>query len=93
MWVIFVVLSRFFKFECKIKVCKEFYMYIVFEILILKDLIWLVFLNDKMNLKDILYVYFFWLKVINMKLEFIEKLERILCKKYVMMLYDWKIFI
>lgn len=68
-------------------------MYNVFEILILKDLIWLVFLNDKMNLKDILYVYFFWLKVINMKLEFIEKLERILCKKYVMMLYDWKIFI
>lgn len=45
-----------------------------------------------MNLKDILYVYFFWLKVINMKLELIGKLKRILYKNNVMMLYDWKYF-
>lgn len=92
-WVTPAALSRLFKSECKTKVCKEFYMYNAFEISTLKDLTRSVFSNDKMNLKDTSYAYLLRSKVINMKLESIEKLERTPCKKHAMTSHDWKIFI
>lgn len=52
-----------------------------------------VFSNDKMNLEDTSYAYLLRSKVINMKLESIEKLERTPCKKHAMTSHDWKIFI
>lgn len=48
-------------------------MYNAFEISTLKDLTRSVFSNDKMNLKDTSYAYLLRSKVINMKLESIEK--------------------
>lgn len=63
-------------------------MYNAFEISTLKDLTRSVFSNDKMNLKDTSYAYLLRSKVINMKLESIEKLERTPCKKHAMTSHD-----
>lgn len=62
-------------------------MYNAFEISTLKDLT-RFFSNDKMNLKDTSYAYLLRSKVINMKLESIEKLERTPCKKHAMTSHD-----